>query len=164
MLDDIRRLLIRDLEGFQREIERFPDDETVWRTVPGIANAAGTLALHAAGNLQHFIGAVLGGSGYIRDRAAEFSRRGETRAALVRELAAARDAVDRTLAELPEESVETVYPLPLNDLRLRTGVFLMHLSTHLAFHLGQTGYIRRVVTGDGQSVGAVTFAPLAEKA
>ena len=45
----------------------FPDDETVWRTLPGVPNSAGNLALHVAGNLQHFVGAVLGGSAYVRD-------------------------------------------------------------------------------------------------
>jgi hypothetical protein len=36
----------------------------------------------------------------------------------------------------------------------------MHLSTHLAFHLGQIDYHRRVVTGSNQSVGAVRTSEL----
>ena len=68
LTDDIAALLVRDLEGFQREISLFPDDGSVWRTLPGVTNSAGNLALHVAGNIQYFIGAVLGGSGYRRDR------------------------------------------------------------------------------------------------
>src|SRR6186713_2326213 len=71
----IAALLQRELAGFEREIGLFPDDETLWRTMPGVPNSAGNLALHVAGNLQHFVGAVLGGSAYVRDRNGEFSRR-----------------------------------------------------------------------------------------
>jgi hypothetical protein len=65
---DIAVLLVRELEGFRREIESFPDDETVWQTVPGVTNAAGNLALHVAGNLQYYVGSVLGGSCEIARR------------------------------------------------------------------------------------------------
>ncbi len=65
---DVRSLLVRELEGFKREIALFPDDASVWKTVPGVTNSAGNLAMHVAGGLQHFIGGVLGGSGYVRNR------------------------------------------------------------------------------------------------
>ncbi len=60
----LRRFSQRELAGFERELHLFPDDETLWRTLPGVPNSAGNLALHVAGNLQHFVGAVLGGSAY----------------------------------------------------------------------------------------------------
>jgi hypothetical protein len=46
---DLKVLLLRELAAFQREIELFPDDEAVWRTVPGITNSAGNLAAHVCG-------------------------------------------------------------------------------------------------------------------
>jgi len=162
MLDDIRRLLVRDLEAFQRELELFPDDETVWQTVPGITNSVGTLALHVCGNLQHFIGAVLGQTGSIRDRAAEFRRRGDSRAALIRELRQTAEVVTRTLMGLPVDAVGTVYPVAVSGLTLRTDRFLFHLSTYLAFHLGQAGYLRRIVTREERSVGAMALASLVD--
>ena len=55
-------LLVRELEGLRREIALFPDDASIWRTVPGVTNSAANLALHVAGNLQHFVGRVLGGT------------------------------------------------------------------------------------------------------
>ena len=73
MIHDLQRLLERDLEGLAREIELFPDDESLWKVAPGISNSAGNLARHASGNLKHFIGAVLGGNGYVRQRDAEFA-------------------------------------------------------------------------------------------
>ena len=63
-LKDLRALLLRDLVAFQREIALFPDDESPWRPLPGIANPAANLALHAAGNLLYFVGSLLGGTGY----------------------------------------------------------------------------------------------------
>ena len=42
------------------------------------------------------------------------------------------------------------------------GRLLLHLCTHLAFHLGQAGYLRRVVTGDTRSSGPVSVRELAE--
>ena len=77
---DFALSLVRELEGFKRELALFPDDASVWTTVPGITNSAGNLALHVAGNLQYFIGTVLGGTGYVRHRELEFGRRSGSRA------------------------------------------------------------------------------------
>jgi hypothetical protein len=82
----LRTLHLRDLDSFRREVELFPDDDVLWKTLPGITNSGGNLALHAAGNLLHFFGTILGGTGYIRDRNTEFSRRSGSRAEVVSEL------------------------------------------------------------------------------
>src|SRR2546428_10628478 len=78
-------ILRRDLGALRREIEAYADERDIWRVAPGISNCAGTLALHLAGNIQLFVGAVLGGTGYVRDRDAEFARRDVPRAELLRE-------------------------------------------------------------------------------
>src|SRR5258705_10883161 len=96
-IDDLRVMLARELGAFQREIELFPDDELLWETPPGIVNPAGNLALHVCGNLKHFVGALLGGTGYVRNRDLEFSRRSGTPAELVNELRAPPEIVDGTL-------------------------------------------------------------------
>src|SRR5688572_17621381 len=83
---DAARVRERELGGVQREVALFPDDTLLWRTAPATPNAPANLALHVAGGIQHFIGAALGGTGYVRDRAAEFSRRSGTRADLHAEL------------------------------------------------------------------------------
>lgn len=151
----VRTVLLRDLASLAREIEAYPDDTTPWYTPPGISNAAGTLALHCAGNLQHFVGACLGGTGYVRDRAAEFSRRGASRAALVAELDRARAVVDTVLATLPAERRAAPFPQEFQGKAIGTEQFLVHLATHLAYHLGQVDYHRRLVTGQGALEGVV---------
>lgn len=160
----IRRVLARDLRALARQIEAYPDDEVVWRTVSGIANSAGTLTLHLAGNLEHFVGAVLGGTGYVRDRGAEFATRDLARAELRRRIEAAAKSVDATLAQLAPEQCEAEYPVPVGGRTLGTGDFLVHLAAHLAYHLGQIDYHRRMLTPDAGTVDAMSIGELPEYA
>jgi hypothetical protein len=160
VIDDVRRILVRELEGFAREIEMFPDDESVWRTPPGIANSAGTLATHVCGNLRHFIGGVLGGSGYVRDREGEFSARSGSREDVVRGIRETVEIVSGVLQRLPEGSLGNEFPEPVGGVRLPAGLALLHLCTHLAHHLGQAGYLRRVMTEEGRSSGALSVRAL----
>jgi uncharacterized damage-inducible protein DinB len=162
MLEYLHRTIPRDLQTFQREIELFPSDDAVWQTVPGITNPAGTLALHVCGNLRHYLGAVLGSSGYVRDRDAEFRLRGVPRRDLVENLVGAREVVIRTLQTLSPETLQSAYPEPLGGVTLRTDWFLLHLGTHLAFHLGQAGYLRRMITGDSASTSPISLKALGE--
>lgn len=155
-------LFERDLEGLKREIEAYPNDETVWATPPGVANSAGSLALHCAGNIQHYIGACLGGSGYVRDRPAEFSRRNLSRAELIAELDLALHAVRNTLSILAPEAVPGVFPDKIAGRTLGSEVFLLHLVAHLGYHLGQVDYHRRITTGDGATVDTLAVAHLPE--
>jgi hypothetical protein len=161
LTDYLQRTISRDLQTFRQEIELFPSDDAVWQTVSGVTNPAGTLALHIGGNLRHYIGAVLGGSGYIRDRDAEFRLRGLPRHELVENLRGAEEVVTRVLPTLTPEILLAPYPEPIGGV-LRTDWFLLHLGTHLAFHLGQAGYIRRTVTGDGTSTNPIRPKVLAQ--
>src|SRR5438034_403340 len=95
-ISDLRRVLLRDVETLARELELYPDDGSLWRAVPGLPNAGGNLILHLAGNLRHFIGAQLGGTGFVRDRDAEFASKDVPRERLLREIAATRLEVDLT--------------------------------------------------------------------
>ncbi len=116
MIDDVRRLLVRELEALAREVELFPDDESLWKTAPGVTNSAGNLALHACGNLRHFVGAVLGGTGYVRDRPAEFASSGAD-ASLLRPEA---DAFLRNMAESVSAMASTSVDLPTPPLVFMT--------------------------------------------
>ncbi len=146
---DLSLLLTRELEGFRREVAAHADDEALWRAAPGVTNTVGNLALHVAGNLQHFVGALLGGTGFVRNREAEFATRSGTRDDVDRALVAAIDAVQKTLAHMTGAELEQPMPGAPNGLRTTRGRFLMHLVAHTAFHLGQAGYARRLLTGDG---------------
>ena len=162
MPDDIQRVMTRELEAFAREVELFPDDDTLWRTVPGVTNSAGNLALHACGNLKHFIGALLGGTGYVRAREAEFATRSGHREDVARQVRETAEIVAGVLSRVPETALAAPYPKPHDGVQLPCGRFLLHLCVHLAFHLGQAGYLRRAVTGDARTSGAVSLKALSD--
>lgn len=159
--DTLAALFRRDLAGLRREVEAYPEESAAWQAVPGLTNSGGVLVRHLCGNLQHFVGAVLGNTGYVRDREAEFGAPPWPRERLLAEIAAADRAVATTLAGLSDDSLAARYPQPMNGLTFETGDFLTHLAVHLAFHLGQVGYHRRAATGDPTSVGAGSLADLA---
>lgn len=156
----IRRVLLREIRTVRREVEAYPSDALLWREVPGLPNPGGTLAIHLAGNLRHYIGAVLGGTGYVRDREAEFSDRGLPRAVVVERLDAAIDAVDDTLAALTPERALEPYPEVVLGRSPSTLDFLVHLASHLGYHLGQLDYHRRMVSPGADRVGAIRLAEL----
>ena len=91
-------VLDRDLRALAREVAAYADERDLWRVAPGVPNSAGTLALHLAGNIQHYLGARLGGTGYVRDRPAEFAERGVPRVELLARIEAARAAVQAAAA------------------------------------------------------------------
>jgi uncharacterized damage-inducible protein DinB len=156
---DVARTLARELAAVQREIALFPDDLTVWTTVPGMPNSAGNLALHLAGNAQHYIGAILGRSGYVRDREAEFARRSGTRDELGAELGRAIAAVQQVLPSLPAGALDEPVSLP-GIPAMSWGTFLIHLCAHAGYHLGQIDYARRVITGDARSASTLPMSAL----
>jgi hypothetical protein len=158
---DIALSLVRELEGFKRELAHFPDDESVWAAHPAVTNSAGNLALHLAGNLQHFIGAVLGGTGYVRNRDLEFGQRSGPRENIYAELDAAISVVRRVLPSLPNERLDQEFPERVMGMTFRTSTFLVHLCAHAGFHLGQAGYLRRMLTGNVTSSGPIPLKPLA---
>jgi len=153
---DLRAIFARDIATLGREVAAYPSDAALWEPLGGTANSGGTLALHLAGNLQHFVGAVLGGSGYVRDRDAEFARRDVTRAELADEIARTATAVERTLNALAPSRLDEPFPVALAGRTLSTSRALLHLSAHLAYHLGQLDYHRRAIArGESNSVGAM---------
>ncbi len=156
----ISHFLRRELGSLRRELEAYPDERQIWALPPGLPNSAGTLTLHLAGNLRHYVGALLGGTGYIRNRDEEFAARDVPRRVLLEQIAEAESAVEATLPSLSEAQMELPFPEPIREHQLQTGEFLVQLAVHLGYHLGQVSYHRRVVTGDVRGVGALSAADL----
>lgn len=144
---EFARILDRDLQALAEQIETYPDDAGLWRSGGTIKNSAGTLALHLVGNLEHFVGAVLGGTGYVRDRDAEFGERDVSRAEILERIDHCRAVVARTLKALPEDALAAPYPgkTPPALAGASTHLFLLHLVGHLMWHLGQIDYHRRLL-------------------
>ncbi len=160
---DLARVFARDIATVKAEVLAYPDDASLWAQPAGCPNSGGTLALHLAGNLRHFIGGLMGGSGYVRDRPAEFATRGTSRADVATLLDAAAAEVAAALAKVPSNFLDVAPPLQMpKGMVVRLPVGILHLMSHLAYHIGQIDYHRRLVTGDATGVGAMDFAPLAD--
>jgi uncharacterized damage-inducible protein DinB len=159
-VDDLRSTILRDASSLRDQLMGYGDDREIWTIPPGTRNSAGTLALHLTGNLQHFFGAVLGKTGYVRDRDAEFNRRNVPRAELLAEVDRAVAAARAGLAALKEEELERPFPGGLAGHSWPTGLLLFHMATHLAYHLGQIDYHRRIVTGQAGNVTALSLTAL----
>jgi hypothetical protein len=141
------KLYERDLEKLRTEIEGYSDESDLWKIADGISNSAGNLALHLAGNLQHFIGSVLGNSGYVRDRDAEFSSSDVPRSDILNRIEETVTIVRSTLSGFTDEQFNENYPIDVFGEPMTTGYFLVHLTTHFNYHLGQLNYHRRLVAG-----------------
>jgi uncharacterized damage-inducible protein DinB len=152
-------LFAREISTLRREVELYPDDDLLWKEVPGCPNSGGHLALHLVGTLRHFIGAQMGGSGYVRDRDAEFATRTGEKASLLREIDRAAAEVDKALSELtPAQLDEWVILAAYGSLKRE--LWLLHLHVHLAYHLGQLDYHRRAVTGSREGAEALPIKVL----
>lgn len=145
---ELSALFRRDLIRLTQELEAFPE-ELLWETRPGIGNSAGNLALHLEGNLRHFIGFLLGGVAYTRERELEFSTRGLSQEVVVSRIRPLADLIADTVAGLSDAAWEATYPSTVLGGSVTTRQFVLSLYGHLSYHTGQIDYIRRVLSGNG---------------
>ncbi len=135
----------RDLNKLITEINLYKDEERLWIIKDGIGNSAGNLCLHLIGNLNHFIGAILGNTCYVREREKEFSLKNIPRKELIQSIENTITVVKESLSKLSATDFEKLFPLEVFGKPLTTGFMLLHLTTHLAYHLGQINYHRRLL-------------------
>ncbi len=145
LTDTLKSLFSRDLAKLKSEIELYQKEEKIWQIEGNIANSAGNLCLHLIGNLNAFIGAELGDTGYIRDRAYEFAGKDVPRDVLLEQITKTAEMIEETIDGLTQEELEREYPKIVFKEKMSTEYFLIHLATHLAYHLGQINYHRRLL-------------------
>lgn len=146
LIEILKQLFARDLAKLVQEIEQYPTADAMWATAPGIGNSGGNLVLHLCGNLNHFIGAQLGDTGYVRQREREFSDTGLSKEDLIGKVKFTAGMVAETLDKLNEKDLANTYPQEVMGKEWPTGFFLSHLVTHLSYHLGQINYHRRLLS------------------
>lgn len=145
-LDCLRHIFQRDLDTLSEQVQATPD-HLLWTTPEGISNSVGTLALHLCGNLEHFIGHQLGGSGYVRDREAEFAGTPLDKSAVLERISACSKTVSDALRTLPSDTLDDPMPEPPPQHAGRSiRFFLLQLSCHLSRHSGQLDYLRRMLS------------------
>lgn len=145
LLETLVKLYRRDLEKLKAELLQYQDERNLWRTDKNIANSAGNLSLHLVGNLNTYIGANLGNSGYIRHRDLEFSLKNIPRETLIANIDDTIRVIGETLPQLTLAQLEDEYPTVATMEASNTEYFLVHLLGHLNYHLGQINYHRRLL-------------------
>ncbi len=146
LLKELIPLYDRDLKALRREIESYRDDASVWKKAEGINNPGGNVFLHLMGNLNTFFGAVYANTAYVRDRPLEFSATGISRAKLVMMLDEIHPIVLQVLRDFPSEKLGEIYPIQIFEEEKTVAYIFIHLETHLAYHLGQINYHRRILS------------------
>lgn len=141
----LNSILKRELLKLKIEIESYKDESALWRIEKNIANSGGNLCLHLIGNLNTYIGAILGQSGYVRDRDAEFSLKNISRKELIQKIEDTIRVIDQVLPQLTAAQLEQEYPIIVLKEPTSTEFFLVHLASHLTYHLGQINYHRRLL-------------------
>lgn len=133
------------LDRIITEINSFPDDKSLWVVPVGVLNSPGNLGLHITGNLLHFIGAIMGKTGYIRDREREFNIKDLPRSEVIRQLELAKHTLQQVLGNRTEATGLNEYPELFKGKKVSENEALSHLLAHLAYHTGQINYLRRII-------------------
>ncbi|QSW90052.1 DinB family protein [Flavobacterium endoglycinae] len=145
VIESLKTLFNRDLNKLKIEIESYENENAIWVIDKNISNSAGNLCLHLMGNINTYIGARLGNTGYIRNRPLEFSLKDIPSAELISKIENTILMVNEIFDSLTETDLETIYPEIVFEKEMTTGFFLIHLATHLSYHLGQINYHRRLL-------------------
>jgi uncharacterized damage-inducible protein DinB len=145
MISSLIILYKRELNKLESEISAYSDDTILWKIDNDVKNSGGNLALHLIGNLNHFIGATLGNSGYIRQRNKEFNDKDISRKHIIDQIGELKIILEDTLSSLTQKDLNKTYPIEVFGKPMTTEYFLIHLYGHLTYHLGQINYHRRLL-------------------
>ncbi len=141
----LKNIFNRDLTILKQEIETYSKEKNIWRVDNNITNSGGNLCLHLIGNLNEYIGRHIGGFDFKRDREYEFTGNGVSRDALILEIENTMTIVESSLNKLTDEVLVSDYPVMVFAEKMTYEFFLIHLTTHLRYHLGQLNYHRRLL-------------------
>ena len=146
VIEEARRRLVHGFPGQVRECLARLDDGQLWWRPHADSNAVGNLVLHVCGSTRHFVGSVLGGTGYERDRKAEFAQRGPiARADLLRVLDETVAETDRILGALDPARLLEARDVP-RDAPQSVLALVLRTSHHWAVHTGQIVYATKLLT------------------
>ena len=145
LTEAIKTIFNRDLNALKKEIASYKNEAVIWHTERNISNSAGNLCLHLIGNVNHFFGATLGNTGYMRNRDAEFNDKNISAADLISQIDAAIKMMDDVLSSIRPEQLQQEYPLMLMDKKHSMEFVLIFMATHFSYHLGQINYHRRLL-------------------
>ncbi len=145
LIDTLGKIYNRDLQKLRIEIEAYTDNKTIWTVEGSIKNSGGNLCLHLIGNLNTYICAEFAKNGYIRQRELEFSSKGISKSVLLEMIDKTIVDINLSLEKLKDIDLKADYPHLVFDKKTSIEYLLIHLCTHLTYHLGQINYHRRLL-------------------
>lgn len=138
-------LYCKELDKLKDEINAYENDELVWKLTDQVQVTGGNICLYLAGNLQHYIGNMIGDSGYIRNKEAELKAKNVSRERLMEEIENTRQIVVDTLEQVSKAELLKVFPTKDFEESVTTEFYLVHLLNNFCFHLGQINFHRKLV-------------------
>jgi hypothetical protein len=138
-------LFERDLNKVINELNNYHTESNIWKIEQNISNSAGNLTLHIIGNLNTYIGKEIGNTNYVRNRELEFSQKNVPRLELTNRIGETILMITKSLKVLNIEDLKKEYPILVFSEMTTTEYLLVHLTTHLTYHLGQINYHRRLI-------------------
>lgn len=145
LTETLIKLFKRDLNKLKAEVELYSNEANLWLSNESVSNSGGNLCLHLVGNLNTFIGAAFGNTGYVRQRDLEFSLKDVPMVELIRQVDDVIVVVENALKGLTEADLQKEYKRRVFEEKMTTEFFLVHLTAHLSYHLGQINYHRRLL-------------------
>ena len=150
--DTIAAGFINSYRAFRERVHSLGEpltEDQFWVKPYSYGNSFGNLVLHLTGNLNYYIGAQIGQTGYIRQRDLEFTaRHSGQKQEVLRKLDEAVETVIETLegqtADDWERAYEAVGAVTMKD---RFSAFL-GCATHFHHHVGQMIYLVKELTKD----------------
>lgn len=140
----LKDLYLFELDNLRKEISAYKNEQNLWLVQAEVNNSAGNLCLHLTGNIQHFIGALIGKTDYVRNREAEFNDKHQSKADLLQEIETAMHVASTTFDKLSEDDLTSIYPIDFMGVQT-TDFYLTRFLAHLSYHLGQISYHRRLL-------------------
>jgi uncharacterized damage-inducible protein DinB len=146
LLTGVQTALIEELESLRDgvlQVVQGLSDQQLWHKPLEQSNSVGHLVLHLTGNLNYFVGAQMGGTGYVRDRENEFTEsQPPSRDVLLANLNGAVATFRQVVSKLDAERFTAPHPETRFGSVVKT---LVHLLNHFALHRGQMSYLVRLL-------------------
>jgi len=145
MLKRDKELFLKNLDRLNKEISSYKNEADLWKVTGGISNPPGNLCLHLCGNLQHYIGALIGKTSYLRNRDAEFSKKNVSRHDLLMEINLTEEVISHVFDSLKEDDLKKPFPDKTFGENVTYAGAILECEVHFAYHLGQINYHRRIL-------------------
>ena len=137
--------ILNKINKLKSEINSYQNENKIWHIEKSVSNSAGNLCLHLIGNLNTYIGAQIGNTNYIRNRELEFSDKFVPKTALLVQIDTTIKIINSTLHQLSDDDLRQEHPYLVFENKTSIAYLLLHLTTHLTYHLGQINYHKRLL-------------------